>query len=245
MVAIEVNGKQFKRALSNIIALTIPSNTIEPIPPSDTVRFSIDPETPGVLTITRSSKYVAAEHTVPIVAGVVKDYEDVTITAKQERKSGYVDDLVTLKTAITAPMTTKTNNLTITVSLDKPLTVMNGTELVGELAPLDDERLDYRYDAIADLLDAPVKDPDPLTLFNVATLARFQSVRTEEFGTMAPNITLAKVSGRDVALYRIGKDIRGAVALINQHIFTAGGPWKDGPGDADHLPDQADAGYLF
>lgn len=240
---IEVNGKQFKQALSNIIALTIPAQSIEKTPDADTVRFILDPEAPDVLTIIRASPYMFAEHQVPIVGGKVIDYWHVTVTARHEKKSGYVDDVTTLKAAIIAPMTTKHN--TLTVEMGETLTVLNGTELVGELADHDEQRADAYYDKAIELLDAPVVDLDPITSFSAATLARFNGVKLDTFGTLAPIVTLGKLPNKPVALWRIGDQVRGAVALIAQQVYTAGGPWKDGPGKPDHMPTKTGDGYLF
>lgn len=239
MIRFEVLGKDLKRALDNVNTLTNPPKGVSLGDKVESTMFTVEESEDGwKLLIVRGAPYLFCCQEVELMAPPSGEPETVTVVQSAPKNSGVIDCAAKLGPAIKGPMTNKGATVTVEIAQSERLTILDGTELVGELAEAGTPLKVFQF--VLDAIDMDTVDLEPITMFNTQTLAQFQGVKVAEFGSQAPNVDLAKIKGADAARFRIGKHLSGVVSLIDRDIYAKGGPVGHGPGGVQDLLEEGE-----
>lgn len=220
----------FARMMKSVLGVTADKNGQPPRYPYLLVHAERD-NREGTLSVAAMSRCVCARDWAPIMGVEGDEAAELLLPGLNPAKTDVVDDLHKLAMAVSKTSSAAAARVFVTVHHQDRLTVEYAGQLVGELAHVVDPHPlpAHMWGQLDDWLDADDLALAGPTAFMLDTLGRLTKVA----GTVAD---LAAVPDLDGAVrVAIGPTFRALVSTVNRPLYTAGGPWGDGPGAPDHL----------
>ena len=242
MVTFRANPKAFANMLHN--ALTMAKGK-DPRQPLIYLRYGWDAERGvGQATAIGISKFTAGLDWMDVEGGPEDGYAEIRVLGVNPEKTGDVDDLTKLATAIRSTSASASAVVGVTIDHKNAMTVMYGEELIGELADGDEYDLTTgmegqpgMFDKVEDLIDQinSMGAPTAPIAFNLDVIGRCKDLKITGMPGDWGVVDLAKHPTKDLVGVAVGPRFRGVVGSINREGYAQGGRWLDGPGDPSHL----------
>lgn len=110
------------------------------------------------------------------------------------------------------------------------------TNTKGTLAELSDADPEGKFDGCWDFIDQKIKTEVDTGAGRMTFLAEILG-RLKDVKSDGPAIDLKKTSHDRITAVAIGSNFRGVMGDVGREVYSEGGPWKNGPGQPDHLLD--------
>lgn len=242
VVQFRANPKALANVLHNALTMAKSKNPRQPL---IYLRYNWDQgKETGQLTAIGISQFAAGLDWMDVEQGTEDGYAEIRVLGVQTEKTGIVDDLTKLGSAIRSTSAAKDALVGVTIDHKSVLTVQYGDELLGELADADEYDLTTgmdgepgMFDKVEDLVDQINSCPNPTApiAFNLDVIGRCKDLKITGMPGDWGIVDVAQHPSKNLVGVAVGPRFRGVVGSIDRKGYAEGGRWLDGPGEPSHL----------